>query len=120
MGDVPALPEPIRPFKYYLQGLCIPVLVILATAAISVVLFTVIGRGLDVFEALVLGAFMGFFISIIGALEMLIGLLIVSDIRFLNRLWRVGGYCTVWLAFTVLSGFIKPFGLDLSLAPLFS
>ncbi len=97
---------PIKPLKSYMRGVAIPGIIILGCVAIGVLISILSGNFslIELWDAAQLGAFAGFFISIIGVLDMVAALLF-SDRRFMNGVYMSLGYLTVWFVTAYALGF---------------
>ncbi len=89
---------PVEPVRNYARGLTIPAIIILSCGAIGALWVIVTGNAnpVAIGNAVKLGAWIGFFISFVGGLEIAAGLLFATR-NIMNGLYLAAGYFTVWI-----------------------
>jgi len=86
---------PIEPLKSYIEGLGIPGLIVLMAVGAAAILAVLSGNAGDIFDWMYWGALLGGFAAVFGVFDML-GVLLGGADRFMNAVYQLLGYLTVW------------------------
>ncbi len=84
----------VKPLINFGIGICIPILLALVFGVVG--LFVALANGSEnLVKSFKFGAGVGLFLSLLGGLEIAIGLLFEGG-SMVNRFWRSAGFLTIW------------------------